>query len=653
MAIIYRTDGAWGSGQGSNLAPAQVDSNFYDLDTRVTYFEDNPPLPIEPVSITITGYSFSMGLSNGETIGPVTMTMPVPQWRGTWTPNTIYNDLDFFTAPAPPDGDGGFGAVMLSHTSGTTFDWAATSATGLPLYREIVGGSGATTALSDLIDVSVSGTASGDMLAWNAAGYWVNYTPAEIATSVLPAFGGDSGTGGTQGLVPAPAAGDAAASKFLSASGAWAVPPTGSGGGSSSLAGLTDVAVVSPATGHLLQYSAGDGKWHNRTLAELGAGTVGLIETSNGISGGPITVSGMLSLSQIGARELLANVTGGPASPAGASLSAVIDAALGTTRGALIRRDASGWSLLNPGTDGQYLRSGGSGADVTWGTPVGTGTVTSIATSGGISGGTITSTGTLSLSQIADKTVLANVTGALAVPAPTSVTLLLDFALGNTQGAVLYRGATQWQALAPGSAGQVLTSGGPAANPSWAAGGGGGGVTVTIDSAPPLDPMPGDLWWSSADGDGQLYIYYTDADSSAWVQANSAPSVKPRYTIGFSYTGGVLATSQLIGMHRVSIGITIPADFGAVLGHISQIGATANATASTVLSIERAVSASPNTFTAIGTVTVAAGGIIGTWATTGGAAVSVAQGDVLRVRGPATADATFANPYLTIVAQET
>lgn len=41
---------------------------------------------------------------------------------------------------------------------------------------------------------------------------------------------GDSGSGGVAGLVPAPASGDAAAGKFLKASGAWAVPPSSSVG---------------------------------------------------------------------------------------------------------------------------------------------------------------------------------------------------------------------------------------------------------------------------------------------------------------------------------------------------------------------------------------------------------------------------------------
>lgn len=52
-------------------------------------------------------------------------------------------------------------------------------------------------------------------------------TAAE-ATSLLDVVVGDSGAGGTKGLVPAPAAGDAAASKFLKADGTWTAP-TGSG----------------------------------------------------------------------------------------------------------------------------------------------------------------------------------------------------------------------------------------------------------------------------------------------------------------------------------------------------------------------------------------------------------------------------------------
>jgi hypothetical protein len=45
---------------------------------------------------------------------------------------------------------------------------------------------------------------------------------ADINVNItLPPFTGDAGSGGTQGQVPAPAAGDAAANKFLNANGLW------------------------------------------------------------------------------------------------------------------------------------------------------------------------------------------------------------------------------------------------------------------------------------------------------------------------------------------------------------------------------------------------------------------------------------------------
>ena len=48
-------------------------------------------------------------------------------------------------------------------------------------------------------------------------------------TAMLNAMVGDSGAGGTKGLVPAPAIGDA--TKFLRGDGTWATPPGGGGGG--------------------------------------------------------------------------------------------------------------------------------------------------------------------------------------------------------------------------------------------------------------------------------------------------------------------------------------------------------------------------------------------------------------------------------------
>lgn len=58
-----------------------------------------------------------------------------------------------------------------------------------------------------------------------------------------------------------------------------------------------------------------------------------------------------------------------------------------------------------------------------------------------------------------------------------TISQALDW-LGSTQGQILFRGATGWTILAPGTSGQVLQSGGAAANVSWATVAGTGDVTA-------------------------------------------------------------------------------------------------------------------------------------------------------------------------------
>ena len=45
---------------------------------------------------------------------------------------------------------------------------------------------------------------------------------------------------------------------------------------------------------------------------------------------------------------------------------------------------------------------------------------------------------------------------------------------------------------------------------------------VHVGAHPPENPIQGNLWWNITEG--RMYIYYTDSDSSQWVQTN--PSVK-------------------------------------------------------------------------------------------------------------------------------
>jgi hypothetical protein len=84
-------------------------------------------------------------------------------------------------------------------------------------------------------------------------------------------------------------------------------------------------------------------------------------------------------------------------------------------------------------------------------------------------------------------------------------------------------------AIFGGSAGQVLTTNG-AGILSWATPSGGGGPSgppVTISDTPPSAVNSGALWWDSVGG--QLYVWFTDANSSQWVPASNNSAVMQGY----------------------------------------------------------------------------------------------------------------------------
>ncbi len=195
---------------------------------------------------------------------------------------------------------------------------------------------------------------------------------------------------------------------------------------------------------------------------------------------GSITVN----LAAIADHTVLANISGGALAPSSTTLTALIDNAIGSTQGNVLYRNATVWTVLAPGNSGQFLKSGGAAANLSWGDG-NSGTVTSIATNNGVTGGTITTTGTIGLASIADHTLLANISGGSTFPSSTTLTALIDNAIGSTQGNLLYRNGTVWTVLAPGTAGQHLSTGGAAANPAWttstfpATGGASGNVLIS------------------------------------------------------------------------------------------------------------------------------------------------------------------------------
>lgn len=125
-------------------------------------------------------------------------------------------------------------------------------------------------------------------------------------------------------------------------------------------------------------------------------------------------------------------------------------------------------SALNSGAGGFHVSTPVSGA--------GTGTVTSIATGAGLTGGTITAAGTIALAAIANLRLLANISGGSLAPSANTLTAILDAILGTTVGGVPVRGAS-WLSVTPGANAlplQSVTGGGGAAY---------GGVVSTTVSA--------------------------------------------------------------------------------------------------------------------------------------------------------------------------
>ena len=179
-------------------------------------------------------------------------------------------------------------------------------------------------------------------------------------------------------------------------------------------------------------------------------------------------ISGTASLAQlpsIGNNTIVSNISGGSSTPLANTLSAIMDT-IGAVQGDVLYRDAASWLALGPGTNGQVLTSGGAAANPSWTTVTGTGTVTSIATNNGVTGGTITASGTIGLASISAHSVMANVTGGSAVPIANTPSSILDI-VGSTEGDILYRGASNWAVLAPGTSGQVLQTTGAGSTPQW------------------------------------------------------------------------------------------------------------------------------------------------------------------------------------------
>lgn len=83
------------------------------------------------------------------------------------------------------------------------------------------------------------------------------------------------------------------------------------------------------------------------------------------------------------------------------------------------------------------------------------------------------------LATMSDATIKSNISGSTANPSDNTVTAILDKAFGNTQGSVIYRGASSWSSLAPGTTNYFLQTKGTGNNPTWTNVPGGGDLLST------------------------------------------------------------------------------------------------------------------------------------------------------------------------------
>ena len=245
------------------------------------------------------------------------------------------------------------------------------------------------------------------------------------------------------------------------------------------------------------------------TISGLVSAGTNITISGSGTSASPYSISATGSGSgtvNTGTAGQVAYYASSTTAVSGESLGTLMNNALGSTQGSILYQNGTTWTVLTPGTSGQFLQTNGSGANPQWANASGSGTVNS-----GLTG------------QVAYYNSSTNAVSGEAL------STLIDSAIGSTQGDILYRGASTWSVLTPGTAGQVLTTGGASANPSWSAASGSASITVQD--------------FSAGSGSGNTFVSYsTIPTGSALTGAGTA------YQSGTTITGvGTTWTSAMTG----------------------------------------------------------------------------------------------------------
>ena len=144
----------------------------------------------------------------------------------------------------------------------------------------------------------------------------------------------------------------------------------------------------------------------------------------------------------------------------------------------------------------------------------------------------------------------------------------------STRGSILFRGASGWQALAPGTAGYFLKTNGAGADPEWAAAGG-GAVTPVIRATRPaiyFSSNTVNVPWPAGTVAGDTVYIFT---AHGWAASDPAGWTVIRNEAGPFVNGAVWSKVMTAGdIAAGSVTINYAGSFGGTVQAVTIIGST-------------------------------------------------------------------------------
>jgi hypothetical protein len=115
--LVFRTDdpSRWGTGLGTNLTAAQLDTNFWNIAQAILALQSDRPQPNGISAIDVVDETkIKFTLQDGTVLGPLPLPVLEFRWRGEYGFPTLYTTLDVITV----EGKGLFLVLQDHNTTG-------------------------------------------------------------------------------------------------------------------------------------------------------------------------------------------------------------------------------------------------------------------------------------------------------------------------------------------------------------------------------------------------------------------------------------------------------------------------------------------------------------------------------------------------------